>query len=135
MDREYDSIEDFFFKALNQPLPVHKRVKYFMRRTISNIKLVPKRIKWFYQRGKRGYSEADTWSFDTYLAQVIAGGVGRLSERNFGYPHGMAPEEWSSILEKIAKGFGETDKWGDYNQPAFDEAMELFSKYFHDLWD
>ena len=42
-------------------------------------------IKWFIQRGRRGWSDRDLWGFDTYLALVIAEGIERLIEVKHGY--------------------------------------------------
>lgn len=42
-------------------------------------------VKWFIQRGRRGWSDRDVWGFDTYLARVIAEGVEHLIETKHGY--------------------------------------------------
>ena len=42
-------------------------------------------IKWFIQRGRRGWADCDAWGFDTYLARVIAEGVERLILVKHGY--------------------------------------------------
>jgi hypothetical protein len=46
----------------------------------------PKRVKWFFQRGWRGYADYDCWSFDNYLAKVIAGGLRDIAKHAHGYP-------------------------------------------------
>ena len=47
-------------------------------------------VRWFVQRGRRGWSVRDTWGFDSYLAEVIAGGVEHLKAHRhtmFTLPH------------------------------------------------
>jgi len=39
---------------------------------------IPLRVKTFIQRGMRGWSDSDTWSFDFYLAKVISEGIEHL---------------------------------------------------------
>ena len=96
----------------------------------------PKRLKWRWQRVRHGYSEADSWSLDFYLATIIAGGCRDLATRSLSHPIGMTPVEWSDILLKIADGF---DQWADdpwaNEMPKYDEAMILFAKWFPALWD
>lgn len=94
------------------------------------------------QRSKRGFADEDTWSFDTYLASVIAGGVRVLQERSFGYPAGLTEEEWQNILDTIANGFEyyvehkfEFDDAFDEPDNQFEVAFKLFHDYFGHLWD
>ncbi len=83
-------------------------------------------VKWFVQRGRRGWSDRDVWNFDHYLASVIVGGLKQLEEHRHGYPSELAfkhmahpdepwrvteeeseagSKEYSEILEKIIYGF------------------------------
>ena len=34
-----------------------------------------KEIKWFIQRGKRGYAECDWWNLDSYISKVMIDGI------------------------------------------------------------
>ena len=102
----------------------------------------------------------DTWSFDSYLCDVISGGVRFLNENLHGAPTDLFDEEaenptwrWEETLDKIAEGFDagkslidddyivENDSLEDRIkrveelQIKFDEGMELFKKYFFHLWD
>ena len=43
-------------------------------------------IKWFLQRGRRGWADRDTWSMDSYLERVIPGMLIRLANAAHGYP-------------------------------------------------
>ena len=106
------------------------------------------------QRGQRGFSISDTWSFDGYLARVIAGGVAELRKREIGYPMSMYPEHlrdigaettpeddeaahkrWNEILDKIEAGFKAYADEDDIESEGFKEAMSLFAEHFPYLWD
>ncbi len=45
-------------------------INYF-KRLYCNLRLKINEIKWFIQRGKRGYADCDWWSLDTYICQVM----------------------------------------------------------------
>lgn len=152
-------------------------------------------IKWFIQRGKRGWSDSDVWSFDDYLSRVICQGIRKLRKSPWlGCPVGFllvgekgddesVPvsaikqltcgdscdkddkrfEEWNQMLGRIASGFEvwikrdewfDTEEWEEYlklptnkeqaemstrkDKEAYDklqESLELFKKYFVNLWD
>jgi hypothetical protein len=85
-----------------------------------------RKVKKFYQRGVRGWSDEDTWSFDHYLTRVIVGGLAQLKEDVHGYPAMLAPDaflepvegriindapeddgvqRWQGILQEIIAGF------------------------------
>jgi len=54
----------------------------WLRWTIYNLPDVPRdtylNIKWFIQRGKRGYADCDVWNFDYYLSDVIVNALKEL---------------------------------------------------------
>ena len=54
--------------ACKIPLPIY----YWFYRKIYYIRYIPKRIRNFYQRGTRGYSDSDVPNLDWYLARVIS---------------------------------------------------------------
>jgi len=39
-----------------------------------------RKIKWFIQRGKRGWADCDAWDFNTYVAGIIKEGTEYLLE-------------------------------------------------------
>jgi len=47
------------------------------------------RIKWFIQRGVRGYADCDIWDFNEYLAGLIIAGCRKLKEDYIGCPGGL----------------------------------------------
>ena len=79
---------------------------------ISRIKELPRdiyqNIKWFIQRGSRGFADCDVWSFDCYLSDIIVDGLKNLKENIHGHPVGLGnkkeengEELWKNILNEI----------------------------------
>ena len=92
----------------------------------------------FYHRGRYGWAPRDTWSFDDYLARVMAGGLGQLAKTTHGtpcgYPHyghelptDFDPfaepdhEQWSADLQRwstVCKEYAE--RWDlPYDPPDY----------------
>lgn len=117
-------------------------------------------VKWFFQRGKRGWADCDTWNFDWYLSNVIIGGLEYFRDNNHSYPSELSSvEEWNSVLDQMIDGFkswqkivgfgnGEyfsklTDELGEkeasriYEQKLaeVEEKMSLLIKWYGNLWD
>lgn len=108
------------------------------------------------QRADQGFSTEDTFGFDSYLAGVIAKGVGELRDRCDGNPLGspaaLLPEgaigrgrptkeeslqanrEWRAILDTIATGF-ESYAEDEIVDDALSEAFRLLQEWFPALWD
>jgi len=72
-----------------------------------------RKIKSFIQRGRRGYSDEDVWSFDHYLCEIIPPAIRQIKEKGAGCPSEFYDEmkkndechKWNEILEEIAQGF------------------------------
>ena len=63
------------------------------------------RIKWFIQRGRRGYADCDVVDMDSYLIKTILPMLKQLKEIKHGHPHGTTSEEWDQILSDMIAGF------------------------------
>uniref|UniRef100_A0A6H2A2Q0 Uncharacterized protein n=1 Tax=viral metagenome TaxID=1070528 RepID=A0A6H2A2Q0_9ZZZZ len=138
------------------------------------IRDLPDNIKWFVQRGKRGWADCDVWGMDYYLVKVIHPMLRRLRKIAHGHPCGLdTPGEWDKILDEMIEGFEAAKRvcdddyldkvqpgWfdpkarleGNYktikkesilecarlshaDQKLFEQRMELFTKWFFNLWD
>ena len=72
-----------------------------------------KEIKWFFQRGKRGWADCDIWSFDYYLSGIIINGLKQLKKDSYGCPSEFYDKtrtndecwKWKEILEEMIQGF------------------------------
>lgn len=106
----------------------------------------------FIQRGKRGWADCDLWNLDEYLMSWLPSALRNLAENHSGHPCGLTNKKWTSILNKMADGFGgvgESEKLyfnGKINikdcmenekleAKHLQKSLELFSKYFTSLWD
>jgi len=121
-----------------------------IRYYLQQIKYFPKDIKWFLQRGKRGWSNYDTWSFDCYLAKVIAEGLTHLANNQMGcaekfYDASKENDEcWKSrkLMLEIAEPFKKYSELPDMKPKEWDKFMKEFKKNgkkfidnFDTFWD
>lgn len=110
----------------------------------------------FWQRGKRGWANRDTWNMDVYLATVLGPMLRHLAATDLGCPPGFGTEikegmnimdmesnheAWKAYLEEIASGFDaylavseSEDRFShDAYKPAMEKMRKLFD-YYHALW-
>ena len=97
-------------------------------------------IKHFWQRLTRGWDDSDTWDLDSTLAWWLVPRLKRFKELTNGYPGGLTEKKWDEILDKIICAFSliskeqwdwETDK---EKVRQVDEGLDLFRKWYFDLW-
>jgi hypothetical protein len=81
-------------------------------------------IRWFIQRGRRGWSDRDTWSLDHYLSSWMPEALRHLKETKQGVPSSMfkpedcgeegnptdiglqqAQDRWNAIIDKMIAAF------------------------------
>ncbi len=103
------------------------------------------RVKWFIQRGYRGYADCDVWSLDYYLSGWMPEALARLQANKIGHPIGMTQKGWDTRLEKMKQGFIEARKVSDmvYMTPQdctraqrrMEAGLKVFAKHFLSLWD
>lgn len=117
---------------------------------------VDKEIKWFWQRGIRGYSDRDCWSLCSHISHVTLNGLKHIRDYNHSYPIGLTEDEWTIILNKMVFAFEKIKLLADGdayfhiqgNLPTRDmtifrkedkkeieEGWRLFKKYYYSLWD
>lgn len=119
---------------------------------MRRIKDLINKIKYFIQRGKRGYSDEDIWNIDSYLMEWLPKALRQLAKHHIGYPSGLSDKQWISILNKMADGF-DAERINDNlyfdgkisvcdavkNEKIVHEklqnSLKLFVKYFRNLWD
>jgi len=113
---------------------------------VTNFTYHIKRIKWFIQRGKRGYSDYDWWEMDTYLTSIILPMLRRLRANSCGFPvRAVTPERWDKLLDEMIECFELAEKIGGYIYETseemdiaykmFQRKMRVFAKWFFCLWD
>lgn len=111
------------------------------------------------ERAKKGYCRQDVWNINDWFLDIIPKILKDFNEGRFGHPCDLSNEEWGNIIKRIIfcfeeanedtcsqmNGFNfETDykKWHEreteiekYQNDMKNEGLELFSKYFWNLWD
>jgi hypothetical protein len=99
-----DRLADIFYWPFYRLVKYHNPFRYC------------REVKWFLQRGKRGWADCDVWGLDDYLAGWLPDALKQLSEDTHGYPASLCDEEndpsgdagfaeWREILAQIAEGF------------------------------
>lgn len=105
---------------------IFHRIKNFL----TNI---PKRIKFFYQRGKRGYSDQDVWSMDWWFFSVVIPMLKQLRDTKQGYPSKFkTPEEWDRELDTMIHYFIEATEEGCSEKNEYEEQ---YNKRWWDSFD
>jgi hypothetical protein len=79
-------------------------IYYPIYRLCENIRMFPKEVKWFIQRGHRGWADCDVWSVDWHLCRIIPPMLRRLRKTKIGGPfddkHGGV-KRWNEILDDM----------------------------------
>ena len=93
------------------------------------------------QRIERGFDDSETWSLRDTIANFILPRLKAFNEITFSRPADLEDiSEWNDILNKMCKSFEYVarDKGmfilTDEEYEEYKEGMELFKKYFLDLW-
>jgi hypothetical protein len=92
-----------------------------------------------------GFSDTETWSLYSPIAQFILPRLIRFREITCCYPAGLTPEKWDFMLGEMIFAFDwaltsdersvkmtkdeELNTWKRY-----EAGMDLFAKWFRDLW-
>jgi len=126
-------------------------VKHWFSRKLFQLQQLPSDIRLsvvgFFQRGKRGWANSDTWDFDDYLTDVIIAGMTHLRKYVHGHPNNVNNlRTWKRILKTIIDGFKAYKKACNYTKTKtkraynkemkkFNEGMKLFHRYYGAFWD
>jgi len=105
-----------------------------------------RKIKWFIQRGKRGWADVDAWDINDYITSIMIGMLSRMLEGGLlSYPDRISPEEWESILKQMLEGFQIAQQilshdyqvGEDFKEKTavFHQGMDLFKQWYFSLWD
>jgi len=105
---------------------------YFLKKLFTGryVKDRYREVKWFIQRGRRGYSDQDVWGIDTYLANWLPMALRQLSKTKHGIPIFALPD---------TPGLTENERF-EQGEKIFDAALleiiDGFAAYnkMHDLF-
>ena len=137
-------------------IPWYKEIYYFFWR-FWNYHLSPRSLyrslKHFFQYITRGYSDRQIWSLDYTIAEFVVPRLRTLKKQTHGYALDFKTmEEWHEAVDKmiwsfefVLSGYGVSDfdskdpkewaKKNDARTKKYTEGMELFAKYYWNLWD
>lgn len=101
------------------------------------------KIKWFIQRGTRGYADCDVWDLDSYICTWLPKALRQLRDTGCGYPMEETAKKWKDILTQMADGFEAhnlslelpDNKEFKKQNTKLKNGLKLFTKYFNCLWD
>ena len=90
------------------------------------------------KKHQKNHMYQDTWSLDYYIAKFILPRLKLFKKVERGYPCDLKLiDEWHDILDKMIAAFEilATDEWNTQDeQKIVDEGLDLFRKYYQDLW-
>lgn len=101
-----------------------------------------------WQKLTRGFSDADAWNLDHTIAEFVLPRLKVFRQRLFGFPgHSITEKEWEEILDKMIFSMQAiVDEW-DFTKAEMTmeeqkkhwekirDGLELFGKWFRDLWE
>jgi len=92
--------------------PVLFKLKFIYYKISDFILGIPLNIESFIQRGKRGFSDRDTWCLYSYLSDVIYNSIKHLKKNINGHPSDLTEGRWVDILNNIIYTFFIAKKLG-----------------------
>jgi len=91
-----------------------------------------------------GFSDAETWGLDSVIAEFILPRLIRFKELNIGFPGGWEDitfEKWQSMIDEMIFAFDwslhhedDTDEQQTENWKKYQKGMDIFAKWFRNLW-
>lgn len=119
----------------------HSSVKYewktskpvLVNRSDKRYQLHKKQLK------ERGFTDAETWSLFSMIACFTLPRLKLFREKTICHPIGTTYEEWLSILDDMIFTFEEICKDDQLEEDdeywtRYQKGLDLFHKYFQDLW-
>lgn len=98
-----------------------------------------------WQRAVRGYDDETKWGLCYSLPSIIIPALDYMIKRAHGHPCDLkSMKDWKNILKKMRQGFILQKKIdeGKFNIKKYDEmkkkvdeGLDLFAKYYDNLWD
>lgn len=96
------------------------------------------------ERGRNGFATSDVWSFNDYLAGVLASGLQVLRDNLHGCPPELCSDDdetwaeegvkrWQAILDEMIVGFSQEDQQDP--TPELQRSLDLLAKWWGHLWD
>lgn len=85
-------------------------------------------VKYFYQRGTRGYADCDYWDLNTYMEDVLLGVIKDLKLHHHGFPATLTEQSWEAVLDEIIIGLEASKTLRDIPDEFFTKEEATFEK-------
>ena len=99
---------------------------------------------WAKQREERGFDDTETTNLFHTIAQFVTPRLKVFRDKTMSFPGGMTFEEWQKTIDEIIVGFElvlSMDDWNfedmevaKKNHEQIQKSLNLFSKWFMDMW-
>ena len=83
---------------------------------------------------KDGFEYDDLYNLDCSICELIAPRLNRFKELEPSCPCDMSFEEWQGILDKMIWSFENYRNSDEIDENRVNEGLDLFHKYFQNLW-
>ena len=95
-----------------------------------------RQVIWEQQRKERGFDDTETWCLRSAFSKFIVPRLQAFKEQHICHPCSMTMEEWDNIIQEMIDGFKEVEKIDEFSADIekINRALELFSKWYLDLW-
>ena len=122
--------------------PLRLKLWYPLRRFLGKLNPLPhyREIKYFFQRGRRGWADCDTWDLHDYLAGWLPAALRYYKIHGHGYPNGLSPDcdqlrfdfagsdesgenKWNAILNKMIAAFEASER---ISEGLYEEELGAF---------
>lgn len=88
------------------------------------------------QLKKNGFDASECWNLDVTIAKFVLPRLKYLRKNTHGYPPTLTMKEWKATIKKMEKSFKiDVKDKTNADWDAYQEGMDLFAKYFRQLWD
>lgn len=118
---------------------------YYSYKPHQYILHVYKEIKWFIQRGRRGYSDSDVWNWCHYMARINIGALRDLRDNRMGHPIGINNVQWGKKIQTMVDAFVAFERMDNLQHKTVADVqalekqrrkgMHTYVRYFNNLWD
>lgn len=129
---------------------INEYFKNLKERLSLNLFRINRCIRFFLQRKIRGWDDSDTWSMNITLSKLIVPRLKRFKELKSGVPcfehidpngnYAEAEKYWDECIDKMILAFeliADDDSTAWYSAEStekINEGLDLFRKYFSNLW-
>jgi len=86
-----------------------------------------RRVRWAWQRSKRGYADCDWWNMDYWMIAVLPSMFDDFAKYHCGYPageSGFTDEQWTAYIKEIAQHLRNCDEEQKTNVNEYEEEFE-----------